>query len=194
MLRPVCTALCALRALLPPQVQTAARIKKLLERRARLTTAELAMHTRCIPCLYLYRTFACVPVRDYSPAGRCACCRRGTLCICVRYGSACHIMCVCKMRLMQKKQGAAVGRCGAPCKTWAMRETAWPTQFRHSSWLWQGHGCQGGRAASGRGPDAHLAVRGHGRLLRCLRGAGQPRAGAPATATSPSPISVCYQA
>ena len=73
MLRPVCTAFCALRALLLlPQVQTAARIKKLLERRARLTTAELAMHTRCIPCLCLYRTFACVPVLGPLHAYLCA--------------------------------------------------------------------------------------------------------------------------
>ena len=56
--------MCALRALLLPQVQTAARIKKLLERRARLTTAELAMHTRCVPSLCLNRHLACVAVRN----------------------------------------------------------------------------------------------------------------------------------
>ena len=49
--------------LLLRQVQTAARIKKLLERRARLTTAELAMHTRCVLYLCLHRHFARLAVR-----------------------------------------------------------------------------------------------------------------------------------
>ncbi len=34
------------------QVQTAARIKKLQERRAKLTPAELALHTRCHPLVF----------------------------------------------------------------------------------------------------------------------------------------------
>lgn len=65
--RPVCTALCAPRAPLLPQVQTAARIRKLLERRAKLTSAELAMHTRCGLCLHLRRPVACLAVCVDSP-------------------------------------------------------------------------------------------------------------------------------
>ena len=58
-------ALRALRAQLLPQVQTAARIQKLLERRAKLTTAELAMHTRCVlcfACIHLLHAYLCAAI------------------------------------------------------------------------------------------------------------------------------------
>ena len=48
-----------------PQVHTAARISKLLERRAKLTTAELAMHTRCGLCVH--GPDAYLALREYSP-------------------------------------------------------------------------------------------------------------------------------
>ncbi len=45
------------------QVQTAARIKKLQERRAKLTPAELALHTRCHLHPRLFATL-CVRVKQ----------------------------------------------------------------------------------------------------------------------------------